>query len=145
MTVAKRGPIPGRSDTTRRTNDKAEITKTVDTPVELPYPAKVGWTANVIRLWESLAESGMAQYYKPSDWAMAFIVLDTLNTALTSENHMTGLISFSSVNKCLDELARLGVTEGDRRRLRIELATADTEKDTKVAIMDNYRRIKEAS
>ncbi len=145
MTVATRGPIPGRSDTTRRRNHKAEIEQTEDVKVALPYPAKVGWTAAVIRLWESLADSGMAQYYKASDWAFGFIILDTLNTALLSENHMTGLISFSAVNKCLDELARLGVTEGDRRRLRIELAAADTEQGTKIAIMDDYRRIKEAS
>ena len=145
MTVATRGPIPGRSDTTRRRNHKAEIQKTDDRPVDLPYPAKVGWTKPVIRLWESLPKSGMAQYYKESDWAFAYIILDTLDTALTKENHMTGLISFSAVNKCLDELARLGVTEGDRRRLRIELETADTEEQAKVVIMDNYRKIREAS
>ena len=143
MTVATRGPVPGRSDTTRRRNHKAEIEQSEDKPVELPYPAKIGWTREVIRLWASLANSGMAQYYRESDWAVAFIVLDTLNTALTSVNHMTQLISFSAVNKCLDELARFGVTEGDRRRLRIELATADTEKNTKIAIMDDYRRIKQ--
>jgi hypothetical protein len=85
----------------------------------------------------------MAQYYKSSDWAFAYILLDTLNKALTEENHMTGLISFSSVKDCLKELARLGVTEGDRRRLRIELEQKDTEEQAKVVIMDNYRRIKE--
>jgi len=143
MAVATRGPVPGRSDTTRRRNNKAEITKTEDVPVELPYPAKVGWQAQVCRLWESLADSGMAQYYKSSDWAFAYILLDTLNKALTEENHMTGLISFGSVKDCLKELARLGVTEGDRRRLRIELEQKDTEEQAKVVIMDNYRKIVE--
>ena len=142
MTVATRGPVPGRSDTTRRTNHKAEIEKTEDRKVELPYEAKVGWTKSVIRLWGSLAESGMAQYYTSSDWAMAFIILDTLDLSLRSENHMTGQISFTAVNACLSQLARFGVTEGDRRRMRIELEKTDSEEAVKAAIQESYQGLR---
>ena len=87
----------------------------------------------------------MSQFYTPSDWAFAYITCGAIDEALSKPNQMTGQISFSAIKDLLASLGRVGVTEGDRRRMRIELEKEVPIDDPKIAIMDNYRRIKEAS
>jgi hypothetical protein len=38
-------------------------------------------------------------------------------------------------------LVRLGTTEGDRRRLGIEIEKQQPDKDVRIAIMDEYRKL----
>jgi hypothetical protein len=141
MAVATRGPVPKRSNTRRRRNTGSEPTVISSRPTEIPYPADSKWLPSVKRLWESLAQSGMSQFFEPTDWAFGYITLGVLNDALTNTNNTTGQISHAAITGILASLSRLGVTEGDRRRLRIELESEAPEGDPKIAIMADYRRI----
>src|ERR1035441_9858973 len=133
------GPIPKRSNTLRRTNKENEPDRVPDKPTESPYPAADNWTPIVKQVWNSLPQSGMSRYYTAADWAFGYTVCDALNTASTAVILATGSVSVHSMLACLTSLGRLGITEGDRRRLRIELQAEAAQNDPKIAILANYR------
>ena len=73
------GPVPKRSDQRRRRNqtsatDKAAGAKAVKVPA-----ADRSWHPIAKSLWASLAKSGQADFYEPSDWAFAFSLMDDLS------------------------------------------------------------------
>jgi hypothetical protein len=82
----------------------------------------------------------MSRFYTPSDWAFGYAVCDALNTASTAIVASIGGVSVNAMLACLSSLSRLGITEGDRRKLRIELQAMAAENDPKIAIMANYRK-----
>ncbi|SDL27910.1 hypothetical protein [Streptomyces indicus] len=65
----------------------------------------------------SLQESGQAVFYQPSDWAMARYAAELMSRGLSSDRAPNGqyVAALNSV------MASLLSTEGDRRRVRIEL------------------------
>ncbi len=134
------GNIPKRSNTVRRRNIVNEPDYVPDKPTEAPYPALDTWTDIVKLVWNSLPESGMSRFYTPSDWAFGYAICDALNTASTAIVASIGGVSVNAMLACLSSLSRLGITEGDRRKLRIELQAMAAENDTKIAIMANYRK-----
>ncbi|WP_219910000.1 hypothetical protein [Rhodococcus sp. OK519] len=98
------------------------------------------WHPIAAALWEALGESGQAQFYEPSDWAFAFSLMDDLSYYKSAERR-----SGQMLQSIYSAFERLLVTEGDRRRARVELERADSAPvdDENVAIMDNYRRMAE--
>lgn len=109
-------------------------------PSLLPKPADPKWSEPIQRLWESLGESGQASLYQPSDWAVAFLVCELLNIAMTTPNPNTGQLSASLVNVCMNALSRLLVTEYDRRKARVAIERETSNRDAQIAIMAEYRR-----
>lgn len=105
----------------------------------VPTPADPAWQVSVQDLWESLGNSPMSQYYTPADWAFAWITCDILTEALTVRNQQTGMLNASMIAACMANLARLGTTEGDRRRIRMEIE-AEHELDPTIAILEDYKR-----
>lgn len=133
------GPIPKRSDQRRRRNQS-------DIPiVSAPGAAMVNrpasgayWDPAATRWYESLAESGQAHFYEPSDWAQAWVWAEFLSRALQQgERPSSQLIATWSAGA-----TELLTTEGARRRLRMELErtkSSDEDEDAAVAALDDYR------
>jgi hypothetical protein len=140
MGTGIRGPVPKRSDQRRRTN-APEI------PIETTPPARqayrrptpqADWHPLARRWWNALAKSGQSAWYEPSDWEHAYIWADLLSRQLASDKPSAMMLVAWN-----DAAARLLVTEGDRRRMRIELAKAgetDPDKEAGVTAMDDWRK-----
>lgn len=117
------GPLPKRSEerTRRDSNeDKAPLKKGVAHSYKnWPSPNKE-WEQPVKELFMSLAKSGMEAFYEQSDIAWARVVCDGLDEWYKTP---VGRRSAMKLDIPLKHAAALGITEGERRRMRIELET----------------------
>lgn len=131
------GRVPTRSDQRRRRN-KVDIDKA---PVVLADNVVRGpdcpdGVSGLARDWyESLRTSGQSIFYADSDWMSALIIARAIEQFETRPTaHMLTAI--------LSGFGSLAATEGDRRRLRIELERApqaDTDEEAAVAEIDEWR------
>ena len=136
------GPVPKRSTERRRRNKESQVTVTEiprseDTEgPEGPPPVDSDWHEGARRVYESLAKSGQSKFYEPSDHAFAWVVCDLLSAALFADKPNANLIA-----ACFSGLDRLLVTEGDRRRARMEFDRPQPNpvESPGVAIMARYR------
>lgn len=135
-TNGARGPVPNRSDQRRRRN-KVDID--ADQPVAVAEklgpecPDYLDGLAR--RFFESLRTSGQAVYYTASDWAVAELAAQSI-ARFEERGSSNMLAAISSL------LSQLAATEGDRRRLRIELqreAEPDAEQQAAVTSMADRR------
>lgn len=136
-----RGPIPKRSDQRRRRNIGDPITKAAPlaTPIEQPpltFPAH----SLAAEWYASLAESGQAAYFEPSDWAAAQVVAFDLTRHLNSRR-----VSAQMLAAVWTAMGDLLTTEAARRRVRMEIdrsgnAEASEAERARVARLDDYRR-----
>ena len=145
------GPIPKRADERRRRNkvDTTEVRMVGE--VQVP-PADEGWHKIAKDWYESLAESGQSKFYEPSDWATAYVVAESLSREMKSQ--FVGVnddgpvfakipIKGGNLNAYLKAMQVLLVTEGDRRRLQLEIQR-DREpraEPAKVTRLDDYRAL----
>jgi hypothetical protein len=134
------GPIPNREADLARPRERQgsniqPVTKGELKPVTVPDPDP-SWHPIATRLYESLRSSGQADFYQNSDWAFAMSVCDDLSHYKKSLKR-----SGQMLQTIYAALERLLVTEGDRRRVRIELREPedDTEPAAVLAIAD-YKR-----
>lgn len=131
--MGTRGPIPERTDQVRRRNKKDVDAVEVDdaAPVEAPAPDD-DWHEIAREWFEALADSGQAVFYEPSDWATARLIAESMSRDLNEQpigvDERTGRpvmaripLKGASLAAYLKACGVLGVTEGDRRRLQIEL------------------------
>ncbi len=119
--MASTGPLPKRSQERSRqdrpSDDRIPMAKGTAYGGD-PYPVKDHWHEMAVEWYQSLSESGIAAFYERSDWATAMIVAEELthyfntSTSRRSAQMLTALFSM---------MTSLGATEGDRRRMRIEL------------------------
>lgn len=121
--MAQFGPVPKRSDERIRRNiaepiDKIEISGEVDIPdlgFDDPHP--------MIRdFYDSLAESGQAKFYEPSDWQYARIVCHFLDDLIKSSK--PSAVMLGTLSSMLTEML---VSEGSRRRVRLEIERGNHE------------------
>lgn len=123
----KPGPIPKDPDQRVRRNktseDGLESEKFyMDEEVSVPWAAFEHMF--VQGLWESLEKSVNKRFYEPSDWQYARLTLHLWDKVLMDNKVPTAMMIAS-----LDSmLARMLVTEGDRRRLKIEAKREGQEK-----------------
>ena len=108
------GPVPKHSSQRRRRNadsvpDRARAGASVAPPEirEDIHPMAAAW-------YEALQVSGQAQFYEASDWLQAQIVAEAIDRFMAEG-------SAALLNSILSASGSLLVTEGDRRRLRLEL------------------------
>lgn len=128
------GPPPKRSDQRRRRN-KVDVDKAVPDGLERAPKLTGKHSAAARRFWEALSQSGQAQFFEPSDWAAAELVVLAIDEFRRNPSGSM-LSSISSM------MSNLLVTEGDRRRLRLELerrGDAGEQEDTDVAWLDDAR------
>lgn len=135
------GPVPKRSSERRRRNkpEGAEVTSVpapeVD-PVNCP-PADESWHQIARDWYDSLAKSGQAVFYEPSDWATARYVAEAMSRGLQASRFSAQL--FAAVSSAMTELL---TTEGARRRARLEIERGkpgEDEKPAGVTALDDYR------
>ena len=129
-------PVPKRTAERRRTNEPAiplttlDIAELVKRDVEVPEP-ETDWHPIAQMMWASLVTSGQAVFYEPSDWAVAFLLCESISRDLNPQVvgiSEAGEVLFESIplkgaslNAYLKGFSVLMMTEGDRRRLSVEL------------------------
>lgn len=154
--MAARGPVPKRATDRRRTNKPAsgeQITQAPAGAKKVRVPRADSSWHRVARSWyQSLAKSGQSAFYEPSDWATAYLLAESLSRELNEQ-----VVGFSaeqgiawasvplkgaSLSAYLKAMSSLLVTEGDRRRARLELQRAvavDEDEKASVASIADYQ------
>ncbi|MFB9661587.1 hypothetical protein ACFQS3_02595 [Glycomyces mayteni] len=133
----KTGPVPKREDQRRRRNtDGTPTTKGQARGAAFIPAANADWHPLAIQLYDALETSGQSDYFEDSDWAYAQIVCEALSNCLKASRMSAQM--FQAVDSAM---ARLLVTEGDRRRLRLELnkaPEADPDERDAYSIIEEY-------
>ncbi len=130
------GPIPNRSDQRVRRNkvdiDKVPVIGSVRVPkldIENPHPL-------VTDMYDSLKDSAQAKYYEPSDWQHARLTMYLMNDMLQKPK-----ISAMMLSSVIQMMTPLLMTEGDRRRVRMEVERTPSGPGAEVvSIADVYRQ-----
>lgn len=132
-------PVPNREadlarPRERKGGDQQSVTKGLMREVKTPN-ADRNWHPIARRLWDSLKASGQSDFYQQSDWAFVYSLCEDL-----SYYKNAGKRSGQVLQTIYSAFERLLVTEGDRRRARIELTEPAPEQNSAaiVAIAD-YR------
>jgi hypothetical protein len=121
--VGARGPIPARSDQRVRRNkpevaiDKVQVIGKVRAPdlgFDDPHPI-------ILDFYLSLPESAQSRYYEPSDYQQARLIFFFLDKQLKSPRPSAQMVA-----ACFAQLSNLLVSEGDRRRVRMEVERAQS-------------------
>lgn len=144
------GPIPKRTEERRRRNkDNPVDTIAASGPVTIPR-ACAKWHAIAKRIYNSLAPSGQSKFYEASDWATAYLLAESLSRDLKPQavgydelTHKTIRayipLKGASLSAYLKAFAVLGMTEGDRRRMGIEITRTPAKALAAVSVMDEYK------
>ena len=115
------GPPPKRSEQRRRRNkDGMPITKGEARGAAFIPAANPDWHPLATQLYDSIENSGQSGFYAESDWASAQVVCEALSRELNKGQRMSAQM-FAALQTAMSNLL---VTEGDRRRLRVELSKA---------------------
>lgn len=152
--MGSRGPVPKRESQRRRRNKSPEgkATKAAGSPPAGPPPPIKSWHPTAKKWYLSLAESGQSTFYEPSDWATAFLIAENMSRDLrprvvgvSKEGAVVKAsvpINGAALSAYLKAMGALCVTEGDRRRARLELEkppTADEGGDASVSWINEAR------
>lgn len=138
--MGTRGPIPKRTEARlgHQSKSQKDATDKVKAPsiVEQP-PADPDWHSIARDWYKSLAESGQARFFEPSDWSAARYVAAVMTRNLVATKFNGQL--FSGVWSAMNDLM---TTEGARRRLKLEIErpTPDTEKSQNASVLAEYRK-----
>lgn len=127
------GPVPKKDGQRRRRTEPAKGPATVapGKPVTMP-PPDPAWYPPMARWYESLAASGQSEFYASSDWMTAWVAADSMSRELLpqplvvdKEIRMVSLPPKAATFAAwLKACSALMATEGDRRRLRLELTAS---------------------
>ncbi|ALA07817.1 terminase small subunit [Mycobacterium phage Fayely] len=122
-----RGPIGKRDEERVRRNvpDNPTETVVVHGAVKIPEMGDLSHLGEthplIIEMYESIKNSAAVRYYEPTDWTYAKLALYTLNQELIAAQHNgkpVGAMKLTAINQMLSALL---LTEGDRRRVRLEI------------------------
>lgn len=137
-TTGHSGPPPNPH--ARRRNERPVETVTLDltelhsVEVEVPAPSE-NWHPIALATWESLTKSVTARIYEPSDWMFAHILCEQISRAMKPKKVNVGFdgngdpilvdaevaMSGAELQAIIKGFNSLIATEGDRRRLQIEV------------------------
>lgn len=136
--MGSRGPVPNRSEDLSRDRDanrgdRAPITKGKSRPASVPEPDP-DWHPIALLLWEATIESGQADFYESSDFAFLFSICDDV-----SYYKRMGKRSGQMLASIYSAMENLLVTEGARRRVRVELQD-EVDEDAEVVDMNERRK-----
>jgi hypothetical protein len=146
------GPPPKRAAQRRRLNKPAVPVESAPGAAHVEVPtANAKWHPVAKRWFDSLALSGQSAFYEPSDWATAYVVAESISRELKPVcigHTLDGVPVMAAVPPrgatvaaWLKAMTALMATEGDRRRMRLELnRPAPTEESADVSELDEYRR-----
>ncbi len=135
--MAAHGPVPKRDAERRRRNKPDVPTQTVKVAGAVRAPAaEASWHPIAKRWYRALKQSGQSKFYEPSDWMTAKYTAE-LMSRLLNQGERPSAQMVASLNSLM---ASLLVTEGDRRRARLEIERLDNPPLASVTTMDAYRR-----
>ena len=149
--MGTRGPIGKRNEERIRRNIPEDPTVTVQMPgvVEIPALGDVSYDGEthplITEMYESITQSAAVKYYEPTDWQFARLALYTLNQELIASRQYgkpMGAMKLTAINQMLSALL---LTEGDRRRARLEIERAPSESGGKVLDVTDMLRQRLAS
>lgn len=136
--AGRSGRTPKRSEERMGHRSKAELAAVQKVPVAgvvKQPPADPDWHEIACEWYESLAESGQAKFFEPSDWAAARYVAAVMTRNIEATKFNGQL--FSGIWSAMNDLM---TTEASRRRLHLELERAKPEAGTQTAsIIADYR------
>lgn len=138
--MGARGPVGKRSTQRRRRNadNLPEIVPAPATPVVAPA---LGFPAHHLAAdwYASLADSGQAQFFEPSDWQAARVLAYDM-----TRHFNAGRVSAQMTAALWSAMGDLLTTEAARRRVRLEIDrdpdNAEDQAAGVVAVLDDYRR-----
>jgi hypothetical protein len=140
------GPMPKRSEERTRRNKTGEDGLSVKKGVALPYqwqePGE-DWDPRIVTFYESFKDSGMQAYYQQTDVSVLWLACDLLSSQVMSSGRPSAMM----LAECMKMLDGLGITEGERRRIKIELDTPQVQEvDAKVVAMESAKaRLKKSA
>ena len=149
--MGTRGPIGKRDEERVRRNVPEDPTVTVQMHGLVPIPdlgdmSHLGETHPLVTdMYESIKQSASVKYFEPTDWQFARLTLFTLNQELIAAAHNgkpVGAMKLTAINQMLSALL---LTEGDRRRARLEIERAPAESGGKVLDVTDMLRQRLAS
>ncbi len=128
------GPVPKRSEDRIR-HDSNVIDKVHAFGVVKKPDLGLGDRVHpiVADFWESVGESAQSRYYEASDWQYLRTSLHFLNQLLRSNKPSAQMLTV--VNQMLTDLL---VSEGSRRRVRMEIERNVTSQDAEVKNLSDY-------
>lgn len=138
--MGDRGPVGKRDAERQRRNapdipvEKLDITDILKAEVSMP-PVNEDWHPVARRWYESLGESAQSMYYEPTDWAVAYMTAESISRDLESqfvgftEDGEGGTkpefakipLKGASLSAYIKVFGALLMTEGDRRRMKLEI------------------------
>lgn len=94
------------------------------------------WHPIAKKMWESLKQSGQADFFQQSDWAFAYSLMEDLSYYKKGVKRSGQMLA-----TIMSALERLLVTEADRRRARVELTKPDAGEPDKatVTVIQGYK------
>lgn len=141
--------------------ETVDLAETTSVEVEIPV-ADEDWHPVAVQWYESLPYSGQALFYEPSDWSTAYLIAESISRDLQPQ--VVGItdsgqvvketipMKGASLSAYLKAMTALMVTEGDRRRSRLEIERANAKNDAKAAakrdpdvVLDRAERFKRSS
>ena len=129
--MAVAGPIPKRSDQRRRVNKIEGFQQAPGAPIVRVPAASRTWHPLAKAWYASLKASGQSRYYEPSDWQTARILADQIDRMLKLDEPNATLL-----NVIMQASRDLMTTEGQRRRMRLELTREPADMTIDVAASD---------
>lgn len=139
--MGSRGPVGKRSGQRHGHRTKAEQEAVTKVPIAEgalePEEPEESWHPIAQRWFRSLGQSGQRVFYEASDWATARYVAEAM-----SRNLEAGRFSAQLFAAVMSGMSSLLTTEGDRRRVRVELERAvqtDADEEAAVAALDEWR------
>jgi hypothetical protein len=166
--MGKRGPLPAKGLQRKKGKqaaiDAAITVGQIEVDVEAPYEPNDAWHPIARSTYDSVQRSGQAEFYTESDWAKLYLVCDQLSLNLKptfvgfakqaevltvngkEEVHyinkpIAGVVPMNgaTLNAIQAMMTSLGISEGDRRRMGIELVRKKSGADASQAEIEARR------
>lgn len=110
-----------------------------------PPKASGKWHPIARMMWKAAIDSGQSHFYQASDWAVLYSLMDDLSNIKFQHARRGDRVPAIALQTFYNALGKLGLTEGDRRQMRIELEFPSEEvEDAQVVAIQEYRRGLEA-
>jgi len=117
------GP-PAKRNAERRRRNKESQNEVVKTTGRVPVPVLPKTAHAIARRWYlSLKTSAQSQFFEPSDWAAALIVVEQITRLMAGDIGIRAG-QFASLWAAMNDLLS---TEGSRRRVRLEIERGSPE------------------
>ncbi len=131
------GPVPKRSeDRIRRNKPDIPVEKVQAIGIVVAPPLGLDSPHPIIRdLYLSMKDSAQARFYEPSDWHYARLTLHFADLLLKSSRPSGQLLS--TVQSMLTDLL---LTEGARRRVRLEIERSSQSGGEVLEVADLFRQ-----